>query len=111
MPYTLHRLAAGSYDLLLRGKIIGSVVRNVSSKGDVRGWRVELIEDLPPEQRPRPFTKSEHAFRTLNAAWEWLGDPIVAEDFRPPRAQHRRAVDRRIKSPADAHLYGRNAPE
>jgi len=33
MPYTLHRLSAGSYDLLLRGKIIGSVVRNFPSLG------------------------------------------------------------------------------
>jgi hypothetical protein len=77
MAYKLHRLAAGSYDLVLDGKIIGSVVRNVSVSGDLRGWRVELIEDLSPEQRPAPFTEAEHAFRTFNAAWAWLGDPDV----------------------------------
>jgi hypothetical protein len=80
MAYKLHRLAAGSYDLVLDGKIIGSVVRNVSVSGDLRGWRVELIEDLSPEQRPEPFTEIEHAFRTFNAAWAWLGDPDVIED-------------------------------
>lgn len=31
MAYTLRRLAAGSYDLLLQGKVIGSLVRNVSA--------------------------------------------------------------------------------
>jgi hypothetical protein len=81
MAYTLHRLAVGSYDLLLHGQIIGGVVRNVSVSGDLRGWRVELIEDLPPEQRPEPFTKAEHAFKTFNAAWKWLGYADVTQDL------------------------------
>jgi len=81
MAYTLHRLAPGSYDLLLDGKIVGSVVRNISAEGDIRGWRAELIEDLAPEQRPEPFTEAEHAFRTFNAAWAWLGDPVVTQDI------------------------------
>jgi hypothetical protein len=80
MAYTLHRLAAGSYDLLLRGKVVGSIVRNISASGEARGWRVELIEDLPPEQRPEPFTEAEHAFRTFNAAWKWVGGPEVIPD-------------------------------
>jgi hypothetical protein len=80
MAYKLHRLVAGSYDLVLDGKVVGSVVRNASVSGDLRGWRVELIEDLPPEQRPEPFTEAEHAFRTFNAAWAWLGGPDVIED-------------------------------
>lgn len=80
MTYKLHRLAAGSYDLVLDGKIIGSVVRNISASGDARGWRVELLEDLSPERRPKPFAKIEHTFRTLDAAWKWLGDPNVIED-------------------------------
>ena len=100
MAYTLRRLAAGSYDLLLHGEVIGSLVRNVSAGGDLRGWRVELIEDVPPEQRPEPFTKAEHAFRTFNAARRWLGDPEVIQDPDnlivtggpgPVRAQLRRA--------------------
>jgi len=100
MAYTLRRLAAGSYDLLLHGKVIGSIVRNVSAEGDLRGWRVELIEDLPPEQRPKPFTRVKHGFKTRNAAWKWLGNPEVTEDFsgptpaaglKPVRAQLRRA--------------------
>lgn len=80
MAYKLHRLAAGSYDLVLDGKIIGGVVRNISASGNARGWRVELLEELSPEQRPKPFTNIEHTFRTLDAAWGWLGDPDVIED-------------------------------
>lgn len=34
MPYTLQRLAAGSYDLLLDGDVVGSVVRSLSKGGD-----------------------------------------------------------------------------
>lgn len=80
MAYKLHRLAAGSYDLVLDGKIIGSLVRNISAGGNAKSWRVELLEDLPAEQRPKPFTQVEHTFRTLDAAWAWLGDPEVIED-------------------------------
>ena len=38
MAYTLHRLAPGSYDILLNGEVIGSIVRNVSAQGDIEGW-------------------------------------------------------------------------
>ncbi|APT35079.1 hypothetical protein MCBMB27_05788 (plasmid) [Methylobacterium phyllosphaerae] len=37
MPYTLQRLAAGSYDLLLDRDVVGSVVRSLSKGGDIRG--------------------------------------------------------------------------
>ncbi len=36
MPYTLQRLAAGSYDLLLDSTVMGGVVRDISADGDVR---------------------------------------------------------------------------
>ncbi|TXN11353.1 hypothetical protein FV219_05440 [Methylobacterium sp. WL122] len=77
MTYTLHRLAAGSYDLVLDGVIVGSVVREISVDGGHRAWHVELLEDLPPDQRPSPFTEIEHAFPTLDAATAWLGGAIV----------------------------------
>ena len=82
MAYKLHRLAAGSYDLVLDGKIIGSLVRNISASGNAKSWRIELLENLTPEQRPQPFTKAEHTFKTFNAAWAWLGDPDVMESPR-----------------------------
>jgi hypothetical protein len=80
MPYTLHRLAAGSYDLLLDGTVIGGVVRDISADGDVRRWRAELLEDLPPVQRPQPFTEIEHRFDTLEEVLVWLGDAQIANN-------------------------------
>ena len=80
MPYTLHRLATGSYDLLLDGVLIGGVVRDITADGDVRRWRAELLEDLPPAQRPQPFTEVEHRFDTLEAAVAWLGDATMADN-------------------------------
>jgi hypothetical protein len=77
MPYTLHRLAAGSYDLLLDGKIVASVVRDITDDGDVRNWQAELLDDTPP--LPVPFTKSAHRFKTLDAAVDWLGDGTIVE--------------------------------
>ncbi|WP_336487799.1 hypothetical protein [Methylobacterium nigriterrae] len=79
MPYTLHLLAAGSYDLLRDGAVIGGVVRDVTASGDVRRWRAELLEDLPPAQRPLPFVEIEHRFDTLDEVLSWLGDASVAD--------------------------------
>ena len=80
MPYTLRRLAAGSYDILLNGTLIGGAVRDISAGGDVRGWRAELLNDLPAGQRPLPFTKVEHRFETLEAITAWLGGAEIADN-------------------------------
>ncbi|MCJ2104913.1 hypothetical protein MKK70_05865 [Methylobacterium sp. E-041] len=77
MTYTLHRLAAGSCDLVLDGVIVGSVVREVSADGGHRAWHAELLDDLPPDQRPSPFIKIEHAFPALDAVTAWLGGAVV----------------------------------
>ncbi|MFK5599084.1 hypothetical protein ACFZ8E_19090 [Methylobacterium sp. HMF5984] len=77
MTYTLHRLAAGSYDLVLDGVIVGSVVREVSVDGGHRAWHAELLEDLPPSRRPSPFIEIEYAFPTLDAATAWLCGALV----------------------------------
>jgi hypothetical protein len=79
MPYTLHRLAAGSYDLLLEGAVIGGVVRDISAGGEVRRWRAELLDELPPAQRPQPFIGIEHRFDTLEEVLAWLGDATIAD--------------------------------
>jgi len=75
MPYTLSRLAPGSYDVLLDGVIIASLVRS----GDRHNpkWTVELLVHLPPEERPTPFTETEHTFDSLEEAQEWLGDAKI----------------------------------
>ncbi len=73
MPYNLTKLAAGSYDLWLDGKIIGSAVKDGSAEAPF--WIVELLVDLPPDKRPPPFTEIEHQFPTLDDIRRWLGLP------------------------------------
>jgi hypothetical protein len=80
MPYALHRLAAGSFDLLLDGTVMGSVVRDITADGEVRRWRAELLDDLPPTQRPQPFIEIEHRFDTLEEVLAWLGDAEIASN-------------------------------
>ncbi|MGT2488596.1 hypothetical protein ACU4GA_27145 [Methylobacterium oryzae CBMB20] len=70
MPYTLQRLAAGSFDLILDGKVVGSLVRDVSEDGREGGWMAETLDDSPPF--PPPFTRGKHTFPTLLGAAEWL---------------------------------------
>lgn len=79
MAYTLHRLAAGSYDLARDAVIIGCVVREVLPSEHIAGWRVELLDDPPKALRPHPFKKIEHYFPTLKAVLAWLGDARVIE--------------------------------
>ena len=77
MIYTLSRLAPGSYDVLLNGIIIASLVR--SGTNETATWTAELLADLPPGERPAPFTEPEHTFRSLRDAQEWLGIPEPSE--------------------------------
>jgi hypothetical protein len=71
MTYTLSLLAPGSYDVLLNGKIVASLVR--SDETDNATWMAELLADLPPGERPAPFTEMEHTFSSLEEAQGWLG--------------------------------------
>ena len=82
--YAVHRLAAGSFDLLLNGKIIGGVVRNVGATGDPQGWRAELLTHLPVKKFPSPFTRPEHLFISLGEALTWLGNPPVFDPDEAP---------------------------
>jgi hypothetical protein len=72
MPYTLSRLAPGSYDVLLNGVIIASLVR--SGATDNATWTAELLVDVHPRRRPAPFTEVEHTFNSLEEARQWLGN-------------------------------------
>jgi len=75
MPYTLVPLAPGSYDLVLDGKIIGSVVRSETRQAVL--WTAELLENLPRAKRPAPFSEIEHEFPTLEKVRAWLGNPVI----------------------------------
>ena len=73
MTYRLSRLAPGSYDVLLNGVIIASLVRSGTSENAT--WTAELLADLPPGERPAPFMEQEHTFASLRDAEQWLGVP------------------------------------
>jgi hypothetical protein len=77
MAYTLSRLAPGSYDVLLDGVIVASLVRS-GSKESVT-WTAELLTDVPSWKRPAPFTESEHTFGSLEEARQWLGNPEIRD--------------------------------
>jgi hypothetical protein len=74
MAYRLVMLAPGSYDLLLNGIAIASVVRSVRTD---KGWTAELLIDVPPETRPWPFEELEHEFSDFEEVRRWLGHPEV----------------------------------
>ncbi len=77
MIYKLSRLAPGSYDVLLNGVIVASLVRG--GETDNATWTAELLVDLPPEERPTPFTESEHSFGSLEEAQKWLGGAEIRD--------------------------------
>jgi len=80
MTYTLSRLAPGSYDVLLDGVIVASLVRN--GEEEYTTWTVELLEDVHPRRRPPPFTEPEHSFGSMEEAQEWLGNAAVLDTGR-----------------------------
>ncbi len=77
MTYSLSRLAPGSYDVLLDGVIVASLVRS-GSKDDVT-WTAELLTEAPPWKRPAPFTEAEHTFSSLEEAQKWLGGAEIRD--------------------------------
>ena len=78
MTYRLSRLAPGSYDVLLNGVIVASLVRSGTSEDAT--WTAELLADLPPGERPAPFTEQEHTFASLRDAQKWLGVSEISEE-------------------------------
>ena len=77
MTYRLSRLAPGSYDVLLNGVIIASLVRSGNTSNAT--WTAELLADGPSGRRPSPFTESEHTFGSLEDARQWLGNPDIRD--------------------------------
>ena len=71
MRYDLARLAPGSYDLLLNGEVVASLVRSTSP--DTESWFVELLDETGP--RPPPFCDAVHEFASFAEAAQWLGNP------------------------------------
>ena len=71
MAYKLSQLAPGSYDVVLDGVIIASLVRSGHTREPT--LTAELLRDVPPQDRPAPFTGPEHTFASLEEAQRWLG--------------------------------------
>jgi hypothetical protein len=80
MTYTVEQLAPGSYDVLLNGIMIAALVRSVHRNGPSDTWQIELLDKMPAEQRPAPFTSQRHMFKSRPAALEWLGIAADSED-------------------------------
>ncbi len=77
MTYTLSLLAPGSYDVLLNGVVIASLVCDGSKKHTT--WTAELLINLPSWKRPSPFTEAEHTFGSLGEAQKWLGGAEIRD--------------------------------
>jgi hypothetical protein len=80
MTYTVEQLAPGSYDVLLNGIMIAALVRSVHRNGPSDTWQIELLDEMPPAERPAPFTSQWHTFKSRPAALEWLGISAINED-------------------------------
>ena len=79
MTYTLSRLAPGSYDVLLDGEIVASLVKSESTSRVVT-WTLELLLYGPHRKMPEPFTASEHSFSTFQEVQQWLGGARVCRE-------------------------------
>ena len=77
MTYTLSLLAPGSYDVLLNGIVIASLVRDGSQAPPI--WTAELLENMHRSRRPAPFTEAEHEFGSLEEAQKWLGGAEIRD--------------------------------
>jgi hypothetical protein len=77
MAYKLSRLAPCSYDVLLNGVIIASLVQ--SGPTNDATWTAELLTDLPPWKRPAPFKELERTFGSLEEARKWLGHAEIRD--------------------------------
>jgi hypothetical protein len=124
VTYRLYKLAPGSYDIILNGVIIDGLVRSTTGRQDVT-WVAELLIELPDDEQPSPFTQTEHAFSTLDAACRWVGvsetrmretslkvisfaePPFVASNF-VPQETLRCCVSRHLPSLGDGALLPRH---
>lgn len=70
--YKLFKLAAGGYNVALKGIMVASLVRS-DTPSRVRTWTTEFLIDLPPEECRAPVIDSEHHFGSFEEAREPLG--------------------------------------
>jgi len=73
VTYTVEQLAPGSFDVLLDGVVVAALVRIVARNEPSDTWQIELLHEMPPAERPEPFTSQWQTFKSRAAALEWLG--------------------------------------
>lgn len=71
--YVLVRLAPGSYDIVLHGKVVASLVNEPNRAKQSAVWTAELLSNVSEGERPKPFSEKEHRFDSLTEACAWLG--------------------------------------
>lgn len=69
--YTVEKLAPGSYDVLLDGRLIAALTRGIDDLEEP--WRLDLLAETSPSEFPQPFTAQSHAFNSYREALYWLG--------------------------------------
>jgi hypothetical protein len=102
--YTVVKLAFGSYDVLLDGKPIASLTRNIDPLEE--GWRIDLLVDTPPSECTLPFNGQSRTFSSYQAALDWLGiySEVAPRRSAPVRKSTRAAPKyRTVPSPSDRY--------
>lgn len=68
--YSVERLAPDSYDVLLDGALVASLVRDTDGSGATREW---LLDEASTAARPALVIAQQHTFASRAAALAWLG--------------------------------------
>ncbi|MGT2482322.1 hypothetical protein ACU4GR_33615 (plasmid) [Methylobacterium oryzae CBMB20] len=84
MAYTVEQLAPGSFDVLLDGVVIASLVRNVHRSGPADTWSAELLNEMPAIKRPEPFTNQRHVFKSRQPRWNGSASTRPTTDRNKP---------------------------
>lgn len=98
--YSVQWLAPGSYDVLLGGVVMASLVRCVDADEADESWHIELLYDVPPSARPFPFENQSHTFESDVAVLEWLGIQHREADSQLEEGKGEQVFDPRTSSNA-----------
>lgn len=71
--YSVERLAPDSYDVLLDGALVASLVRDTDGSGATREWLLDLLDEASTAARPALVIAQQHTFASRAAALAWLG--------------------------------------
>ena len=52
----------------------------MTTGGNFKGWRAELLDDDSGAAKPEPFTAGAHDFGALSDVTDWLGSAEVVDE-------------------------------